>query len=72
MKISVKVKPNSKLEKVEEVGENKFILRVKAPAKEVKANEAVIKLLSEYFEISKSSVNILKGQSSKNKIVDIG
>lgn len=72
MKISVKVKPNSKVEKAEKVSENKFILWVKAPAKEGKANEAAIKLLSEYFGIPKSNISILKGRSSRNKIIDIG
>lgn len=71
MKISVKVKPNSKAEKIEKAGEGGFILYVKAPAKEGRANQTAIKLLSEYFDIPKSKITILKGQASKNKIVEL-
>ena len=71
MKISVKVKPNSKQESVEKVGENSFVLRIKAPAREGKANKAVIKLFSEYFGIPKRAVSILKGVQSRNKIIEI-
>lgn len=71
MKIFAKVKPNSKEEKVEKIGENEFILRVKAPPKENKANEAAVDLLSEYFNVGKSRVAIIKGRKSKNKIIEI-
>ena len=71
MKISVKVKPNSKAEKIEKAGEGEFTLCVKAPAKEGRANQAVTKLLSEYFNIPKSKITILKGHISKNKIIEL-
>lgn len=71
MRISVTVKANSKENSVEKISGNEFALRVKAPAKEGKANEAVIKVLSEYFGVAKSRINIVKGQTSKKKIVDI-
>jgi len=71
MKISVKVKPNSKKEEVKRLTDNEFILSVKEPAKEGKANQAVIRLLSEYFGVPKSNISIIKGESSKNKIIQI-
>jgi len=71
MKISVKVKPNSKKEEVKKLTDNEFILSVKEPAKEGKANQAVIKLLSEYFGVPKSNISIIKGECSKNKIIQI-
>lgn len=70
MKISVKVKPNSKIEKVEEA-EGFFLIHVKEPPQEDKANKAVIKLLSEYFKLPKSRFSILKGKKSRHKIVEI-
>jgi uncharacterized protein (TIGR00251 family) len=51
--------------------DNEFILSVKEPAKEGKANQAVIRLLSEYFGVPKSNISIIKGESSKNKIIQI-
>ena len=71
MKITVKVKPNSKTASVEKTEELSYIVRVKAPAKEGKANEAVVEALSEYFDVPKSRISILRGQSGKNKVVDI-
>ncbi len=71
MRISVKVKANSKEEKVEQTGNNQFIIKVRAPAQEGKANRAMIKLLSKYFDIPKSLIIISKGQQNSNKIIDI-
>ncbi len=70
MKISVRVKPNSKIKKVERSGET-YILYVKEPAKEDRANLAVIHLLSEHFKVPKSRISILKGKKSRQKIVEI-
>ncbi len=71
MKISVKVKPNSKIGKVEKASENEFILYVKAAPKGGRANEAAIRLLSEYFAVPKSRITILKGHTSRNKIIEL-
>ncbi len=71
MRISVKVKANSKEEKVEQTGNNQFIIKVRAPAQEGKANSAMIKLLSKYFDIPKSLIIISKGRQNSNKIIDI-
>ncbi len=71
MKIAVKVKPNAKAVSVEKTGERDFTVRVKAPAKEGKANEAVVEALSGYFDIPKSRISISVGHGGKNKIVEI-
>lgn len=71
MKIFARVKPNSKEEKLEKVSDNEFILWVKAPAKEGRANEAAVELLSNYFDMAKSRITIIKGHKSKNKIIEI-
>jgi uncharacterized protein (TIGR00251 family) len=70
MKISVRVKPNMKEEKVEKV-DNVFAVYVKEPAKEGRANKAVVELLSKYFKIPKSKIVILSGMKSKQKIIEI-
>jgi uncharacterized protein YggU (UPF0235/DUF167 family) len=36
-----------------------------------KANEAVVELLAKYFSVPKSSVKVLRGQSSRKKLVEI-
>lgn len=70
-RITVRVKANSKQTSVENSGDNIYTVRVKAPAIEGKANEAVIELLSEYFGRPKRNVVISKGARSKIKLVDI-
>ncbi len=71
MKISIRVKANSKIEGLEKILDGEYIARVKPPAQEGKANQAVINLLSKYFDIPKSKIIIIKGHNSKNKIVEI-
>ncbi|GAG64065.1 unnamed protein product [marine sediment metagenome] len=56
--IEVKVIPDSdKNELAKE--DSKVKIRVKASAEKGKANQAVIKLLSKYYNISKSSIKII-------------
>jgi uncharacterized protein YggU (UPF0235/DUF167 family) len=71
MRINVKVKPNSKENKIEKVSNNTFNLWVKQAAKEGRANEAAVKLLSDFFDIAKSRIAIISGHKSKNKIVSL-
>ena len=71
VKISVRVKPNSKEELVEPCGENEYIVRVKEKAIEGRANAAVIKLLSEHFGVPRSAIIVLRGSKSRNKIIEL-
>lgn len=71
MKISVKVKPGAKENEIEKIGENDFKISVKEPAKEGRANRAVIKALAKHLGISQSSVKIISGLKSKNKMVEV-
>lgn len=71
MKIFVKVKPNSKKERIEKVSEYEFVLWVKPPARENLANEAVIKALSGYFDTAKSNISIIRGFKAAVKTVEI-
>jgi len=71
MKIFVRVKPNSKVEKVEKMGDAHFVVSVKEPPTENKANFAVIKVLADYFKVSISRVRLTYGKSARNKIFEI-
>jgi uncharacterized protein (TIGR00251 family) len=70
MRIQVRVKPNSKTQEVSQEG-NSFAVKVKEPAREGRANQAVIKLLAEHFGVPKSQVRILSGLTSKNKVIEV-
>ena len=71
VRITVRIKPGSRTEAVEKLSDNEFLVRVRAPAIEGKANKALISALSEYFDIPKSRISIAGGLGSKNKIVDL-
>jgi len=70
VKIQVRVKPNSRTEEVSQEGDN-FVVKVKEPPKEGKANQAVIRLLAKHLGLSQSRVKILSGFKSKNKVIEI-
>jgi hypothetical protein cdivTM7_00062 len=73
MKIPARLKPNSRhREEVVVGGDGTYIIYTKAPAIEGRANVAAIKLLAQYFGVSKSQVRLLRGVTSKHKVFDIG
>lgn len=71
MKIFVKAKPGAKKESVEKVDANNFIVSVKEPAKEGRANWAIERALARHFKVSPSQVRIISGQKSRQKVVEI-
>jgi len=68
MKISVKVKPQAKQDKVKKIGLDNYVVWVKAKAIEGKANQAVVKILSGYFDVPKSKIIPIKGEKARDKI----
>jgi len=70
MKIHVKVKPSSRTEQVLQERDS-FIVKVREPPKKGKANQAVIRLLAEYFGVPQSQVRILSGFGSRSKVVEV-
>lgn len=71
MKIFVKVKPNSKEESIKKLSETNFEICVKEPPVKGKTNAAIVKALARHFGVPVSSVNIIIGHTSRQKIVEI-
>ncbi|NCO74461.1 MAG: DUF167 domain-containing protein [Cyanobacteria bacterium] len=71
MKISVKVKPKSKQQKIEQNPEGVWIIHLKSPPIDGKANQELIKVIADKFKVKKSQVIIKSGLSSHNKIIEI-
>ncbi len=72
MKIyQVKVLPRSSQNKVTEDAPGSLKVKLVAPPVDGKANEALIELLSKYFKLRKSSIRILRGENSRNKMIEI-
>jgi uncharacterized protein len=71
MKVTVLVKPNSKMESVTQNQDGALIVKVNAPPTEGKANKRVIELLAKHFNKPKSSIELLRGLAGKKKIFEI-
>ncbi|MBI1866420.1 MAG: DUF167 domain-containing protein [Candidatus Staskawiczbacteria bacterium] len=71
MKIFVKAKPNSKEEKIEKINEQNYVVFVKEPPLQGRANNAIKNALAVYFKTGSSCVKIISGHASRNKIVEI-
>ena len=69
--ISLTVKPNARHASIEKISESEFRIAVRAPAQEGAANRAVIEALAEFFAVPKSTIRIVRGQSSRKKLVEI-
>jgi len=65
--MKIKVKPNSKQEGIEKIDEDFYLVKLKKPAKEGKANQELIRILKKYF---KKSIRIKRGLRSRNKIIE--
>jgi len=71
MRIYVKVTPRSSKNEVTKISEGEYKVKLTAPPVEGKANEALVKILADYFDVPKSLIEIVGGKSAKTKIVDI-
>jgi uncharacterized protein YggU (UPF0235/DUF167 family) len=71
MKIFVKAKPGVREEKVEKLEDGSFVVSVKEPPIQGKANIAILKALAVHFGVSPSDVRLVSGFSSKQKVFEI-
>lgn len=72
MRITLKVVPRSRKEGIEgPLADGSYKVHVHAPPVDGAANEAVIEALAKHFKTAKSHVKIVKGETSRNKIVDV-
>lgn len=67
---NVRVTPHAKQNKVVESDGVLRVYTTVAP-ENGRANSAVVELLSDYFNVPKSRIKILKGQTSRDKIVAV-
>lgn len=72
MLIKIKVLPrSSKNEVVGKMADGTIKIKLTAPPVDGRANEKLIELLSEEYKTKKSNIQIISGQKSKNKTVQI-
>jgi uncharacterized protein (TIGR00251 family) len=70
-RISVTVKPSARRAVVTKISDSEFQVAVMAPARDGRANAALIEALAEYFAVPKSVVKILHGDHARRKLVEI-
>ncbi|AKG20397.1 DUF167 domain-containing protein [Calothrix sp. 336/3] len=71
MQKQVKVKPNSKVQKIQEAADGSLTVHLKSSPVDGKANAELIKILAEKFSVPKSHVHIKLGTASRIKLVEI-
>lgn len=71
MKIFLKVKTKAKIKKLIKIDETHYIISISSPPENGKANKEIIKTLAKYFDTSISRINIISGEKSKEKIIEI-
>ncbi len=70
MKITVKVFPKAKQEKIVQDG-NLYKAYVNTPPVNGKANKRLIEILAVHFRVKKYNIHILRGETSREKIIEI-
>ena len=71
MKYTVIVKPGTSQEKIIETAPGELTVYLRAKVHDGKANEALIKALSKYFNTPKTSIAITRGTKSRHKQIEI-
>lgn len=67
----MRVKPNARTSGVEEAQDGTFVVRVKAPPVDGKANAEVVEVVAAHFGVRKAQVSIKSGASRRMKLVQI-
>ncbi|MET0500312.1 MAG: DUF167 domain-containing protein [Candidatus Binatia bacterium] len=70
-KIWISVKPQARRDYLSRVADGEYRASVHARAQDSKANQALVALLADYFAVPKSAIKILRGFSSRKKLIEI-
>ena len=69
--LAVKVTPRAPHNEIGEASGTELRVKVTAPPVDAAANEALIRLLAEKMDCPRSAVRIVRGQTSRHKIVKL-
>ena len=70
-RLAVKVTPNAGRNAISGVKDGILQVKIAAPPDKGKANKELIDFLSESLGVRKSAVTIIRGETSRNKIINI-
>ncbi|EKE06642.1 MAG: hypothetical protein ACD_18C00311G0009 [uncultured bacterium] len=71
MRLNIKVIPKSSLNKVIKISETELKVKLTSPPVDGEANKKLIEILSKEYNVAKSKIRIVRGETSKSKIVEI-
>ena len=71
MLLAIKTYPRAKRNSVEISDDDTFIIPVAAAPEKDKANSAAVKLLASKLDVPKSSVLIVRGHTSRDKVIRV-
>jgi len=69
--LNIRVQPNSSKNQIVGLYDNSLKIKVTAAAVEGAANKELKRFLSKQFGVSKSEIEILKGESSRQKVIRV-
>jgi uncharacterized protein (TIGR00251 family) len=70
-RISVRVQPRARRDEIAAVRDGVLVVRVVAPPLEGRANDAVRRLLSERLGVPHSRIQLVRGQHSRDKVMQV-
>ncbi|MGQ0549485.1 MAG: DUF167 domain-containing protein [Armatimonadota bacterium] len=71
VRFSVVVAPGARRTRVERIDATSLRVSVSAPAREGRANAAVVKAVAEFLHVAPSRVRIIRGAASRRKVLEI-
>ena len=71
MRIYIKAIPRASKNEVVKISDGEYKVKLTAPPVNGKANDMLIKILAKYFNVPKSSLQIIGGKTARTKIVDV-
>ena len=67
--LSLKVQPRASVNQIGEPLADELRVKVTAPPVDAQANEAVIRLLAETLDCPRNRIELLRGQTSRHKVI---
>ena len=69
--LAVKLQPRASIDEIGEALGPELRIKVTAPPVDAAANEALIRLLAERFDCPRSAVQLVRGHTSRHKIIKL-
>ena len=67
---NITVKPGSSQEKIIETAPGELTVYLRAKPHDGEANDALIKILAKHFKIPRTTINIIRGAKSHQKVIE--